>query len=83
MGLEEQLPYLFMCSAKEALQGPRRLRIELPHVGGPALAREDAAEDHDLHHIGETNIFPQHVGDALLQHLHLRLGPPIEALSGP
>ena len=83
LGLEELLPYIFVRCAEEVLQGPRLLRIELPHGGGPELSRKNTTGEHHLNHICEVSVFAQHVGDVLLQHLHLRLGPPIKTLGGP
>ena len=71
LGLEKQLPDLFMRHAEESLQGPRASRIELPHVERPALAGENPAKKHHLDHIGETGVLLYHTLDALLQRHHL------------
>ena len=83
LGLEEQLPNVFVHRAKEVLQGLWPLWTKLPHVRGPELAWESPAEERHLNHVCETDVFSYHVGDALLQHLHIRHGLSVKALSGP
>ena len=71
LGLEKQLPQVFVLRAKEPLQGPGTGRVELPHVLSPALGGENPAKEHYLDHAGETGILVYHTLDALLQRRHL------------
>ena len=83
LGLEKQLPDLFVRRAEESLQGPRTIRIKLPHVERPALAGENPVEQHHLNHISETGVLLHHIFYALLQHHHLIGRRPVQALFDP
>ena len=66
LGLEEQLPYVFVRCAKEPLQGPGASRIKLPQMESPALAGENPAKKHHLDHAGKTGVLVYRALDALL-----------------
>lgn len=71
LGLEKQLPHVFVLRAEEPLQCPGTGRVELPHILSPALAGENPAKEHYLDHAGKTGILVYHTLDALLQRHHL------------
>ena len=71
LGLEKQLPYVFVRCAEEPLQGPGASRIKLPQMESPALAGENPAKKHHLDHAGKTGVLFYHTLDALLQRHHL------------
>ena len=83
LSLEEQLPDLFVRHAKESLQGPWPFRIELPHMGRPALAGEDPAEEHHLNHVSETSVLVYYIFYARFQNQHFVGQPPVQTLVGP
>ena len=47
-------------------------RVELPHIKCPSLAREDPAEEHDLHHVDKLDFLAYHILDAVLESSQLR-----------
>ena len=67
LGLEKQLPDLFVRHAKESLQGPWPFRIKLPHFERPSLAGKSSADKHHLDHISKADVLCYHAIDALLQ----------------
>ena len=71
LGLEEQLPHVFVLRAEEPLQGPGTGWVELPHVLSSALAGENSAKEHYLDHRCKVGILVYHTLEALLQHHHL------------
>ena len=66
LGLEKQLPDLFVRRVEESLQGPRDNRIELLHVESPALAGESPAKKHHLDHISKAGVLLHRALNALL-----------------
>ena len=66
LGHEKQLPDLFMCCAKESLQGLRTSRIELPHMERPALAGEDPTKMHHPNHVDKIDVSLEEGSDAAL-----------------
>ena len=83
LGLEKQLPDIFVRRAEKLLQGPRAGRIELPHMESPALAGENPAKKHHLDHIGKAGVLLYHTLDALLQRHHLVGRCPVQTLFNP
>ena len=71
LGLEKQLPYVFVRCAEEPLQVPGTGRIELQQILSPALAGENPAKEHYLDHAGQAGILVYHTLVALLQRRHL------------
>ena len=83
IAFEEQLPGVFVSGAEELHQGLVLLRIELPQSGSSALVREDLANQHNLDHIDELDVFVHHALDARLQRHQLIRRRPIWALLHP
>ena len=83
LGLEKQLPHVFVLRAEEPLQGPGTGRVKLQHILSPALAGENPAKEHHLDHAGKTGILVYHTLDAPLQHHHLVGQRPVQALVEP
>ena len=65
--LEQHLPGIFVCSVEEPAQGLVLCRIKLPQAGGPLLAREDPADEHDLDYVDELDLLVHKVLDAGLE----------------
>ena len=47
---EEQFVHLFERHAEEVLNSSRSFRVEFPHTEGPAFARLDSTNQHNLHY---------------------------------
>ena len=71
LGLEQQLPHVFVLRAEEPLQGPGTSRVELAHALSLALAGQNPAKEHYLDYAGKTGILVYYTLDALLQQHHL------------
>ena len=71
LGLEQQLPHVFVLRAEQPLQGPGTGRVELSNGLLTRPTGEYPAEEHHLNHAGEAGIFIYHALDALLQHRYL------------
>ena len=60
LGLEQQLPHVFVLHAEEPLQGPGTGRVELPHVLSLVLARQNSVKEHNLDYAGKSGILVYH-----------------------
>ena len=80
VGLEKDLPDVFVRSAEEPHQGLVFGWIILPQMASPTLARKDPANKHHLDHIDNLDIFVYHAPDARLKRCQLVRRRPIQAL---
>ena len=56
LGSEERFVHLLVRQAEEILNSARSFWVELPHAEGPAFARLDSTNQHDLHYHNQTEI---------------------------
>ena len=54
--IKQHPPGLFVRSVKEPAQSLVLRRIEIPHVEGPSLARENPVDEHDLDYIDKLEL---------------------------
>ena len=74
--LQQHLPGIFVRSVEEPAQGSVLCRIKLPQFGGPLLAWEDPADEHDLDYIDKLEILVHQLLDAGLKSgLLFRISP--------
>ena len=64
---EHHLPGIFVRSVEEPAQALVLCRIKPPQGGGPLLAREDPAGEHDLDYIDELDLLVHKILDAGLE----------------
>ena len=60
-----------MRQAEEILNSAWSFWVELPHAEGPAFARLDSTNQHDLHHHNQTEISFEEILNAALQYMHV------------
>ena len=60
-----------MRQAEEILDSAWPFWVELPHAEGPAFARLDSTNQHDLRHHNQTKISFEEILDAALQYRHI------------
>ena len=68
LGSEERFVHLLVRNAEEMLNSARSFRVEFPHVEGPAFARLDSANQHNLHYHNQTEISLEEISDTALQY---------------
>ena len=66
-GLEQHLPDVLVRHVEELSQRPVLSRVELPHIEGPSLTREDPAEEHDLDHVDKLDFLAYHIFNTVLE----------------
>ena len=66
LGSEERFVHLLMCQAKEILNSARSFQVEFPHAEGPAFARLDSTNQHNLHYRNQTEISLEEISDTAL-----------------
>ena len=50
LGSEERFVHLLVRHTEEILNSAQSFRVEFPHAEGPAFARLDSINQHNLHH---------------------------------
>ena len=60
-----------MRQAKETLNGTRSLWVELPQAKGPAFARLDLMNQHNLYYHNQIKISLEEISDVALQYMHV------------
>ena len=66
LGSEERFVHLLVHHAKEILNSVRPFRVEFPHAEGPAFARLDSTNQHNLHYHNQTEISLEEIPDTAL-----------------
>ena len=80
---EEQFVHLLERHAKEVLNSSRSFRVEFPHAKGPAFARLDLTNQHDLHYHNQTEISLKEISDTALQYWHVLGWTPAQPPADP
>ena len=83
VGLEENLPDVFVRRAEELSQRLVLGRVELPQIEYPSLTWEDPVEEHDLDHVDELDFLARNVPDTGLESGQLYRRTPRQALLFP
>ena len=83
LGSEERFVHLLVRHAEEILNSARSFRVELPHAEGPAFARLDSTNQHDLHYHNQTKISLEEISDAALQYGHILGWTPAQPPADP
>ena len=83
LGSEERLVHLLVCQAEEILNSAWSFRVELPHEEGPAFARLDSTNQHDLHYHNQSKISLEEISDAALQYGHILGWTPAQPPADP
>ena len=65
--LEKHLTGIFVRRVEEPTQSPMLHQVELPHIEGPLLTREDPADEHDLDYVNKFKLLAHQVLDACLE----------------
>ena len=60
-----------MRQAEETLNGTRSFWVELPQAKGPAFARLDLTNQHNLYYRNQIKISLEEISDAALQYRHV------------
>ena len=68
---EERLVHLLVRQAEEILTDTRSLGIELPQAKGPAFARLDLTDQHNLYYRNQTEISIEEISNAALKYRHV------------
>ena len=80
---EERLVHHLVRQAEEILNDMRSLWIELPQAKGPAFARLDLTDQHDLYHRNQIEISIKEISNAALQHRHVLGWTPAQSSADP
>ena len=80
---EERLVHLLVHQAEEVLNDMRSLWVELPQAKGPAFARLDSTNQHDLHYHNQTEISFEEILNVALQYRHVLGGTPAQPCANP
>ena len=80
---EEGLVHLLVHQAEEILNDTRSLGIELPQAKGPAFARLDLMNQHDLYYRDQTKISIEEISNAASQHMHVLGWTPAQSSANP
>ena len=83
LGSEERFVHLLVRHAEEILNSARSFWVELPHAEGPAFARLDSTNQHDLHYHNQTKISLEEISDAALQYGHILGWTPAQPPADP
>jgi len=83
LGSEERFVHLLVRQAEEILNSARSFWVELPHAEGPAFARLDSTNQHDLHHHNQTEISFEEILNAALQYRHVIGWTPAQPSANP
>lgn len=71
LGSRERFVHLLVRHAEEILNSARSFWVEFPHAEGPAFARLDSMNEHDLHYHNQTEISLKEISDTALQYWHV------------
>ena len=66
LGSEERFVHLLVRHAKEMLNSARSFQVEFPHAEGPAFARLDLTNQHNLHYHNQIEISLEEISDTAL-----------------
>ena len=83
LGSEERLVHLLVRHVEEILNSVRSFRAEFPHAKGPALARLDLTDQHNLYYRNQTEISIEEISNAALQYRHVLGWTPAQTSSDP
>ena len=72
-----------MRQAEEILNSAQPFWVELPHAEGPAFARLDSMNQHDLRHRNQTEISFEEILNAALQYRHVLGWTPAQPSANP
>ena len=75
--------HLLVHQAEETLNGMRSLWVELPQVKGPASARLDLTNQHNLYYRNQTKISIEEISNAALQYRHVLGWTPAQTSADP
>ena len=71
LGSEERFVHVLVRHAEQILNSAQSFRVEYPHAEGPAFARMDSTNQHNLHYHNQTEISLEEISDAALQYWHV------------
>ena len=71
LGSKEQFVHLLVRHAEEILNSARSFWVEFPHAEGPAFARLDSTNQHNLHYHNQIKISLEEILNAALQYGHV------------
>ena len=83
LGSEERFVHLLMRHAEERLNSAWSFRVEFPQAEGPAFARLDSMNQHDLHYHNQTKISLEEILDVALQYGHILGSIPAQPPADP
>ena len=83
LGSEERFVHLLVRHAEEILNSARSFRVEFPHAEGPAFARLDSTNQHDLHYHNQTEISIEEISNAALQYRNVLDWTPAQTSANP
>ena len=72
-----------MRQAEEILNSARSFWVELSHAEGPAFARLDSTNQHDLHYHNQIKISLEEILNAALQYGHVLGRTPAQPSANP
>ena len=71
LGSEERFVHLLVRHAEEILNSVRSFCVEFPHAEGPAFARLESANQHNLHYHNQTEISLEEISDTSRKYWHV------------
>ena len=80
---EQRLVDLLVRQAEGILNDTRSLGIELPQAKGPAFARLDLMNQHNLYYRNQIEIFIEEISNAALQYRHVLGWTPAQTPANP
>ena len=83
LGSKERFVHLFERHAEEMLNSSRSFRVEFPHAEGPAFARLNSMNQHNLHYHNQTEISLEEISDTALQYWHVICWTPAQPHADP
>ena len=83
LGSEEQFVHVFERHAEEVLNSSRSFRVDFPQAEGPAFARFDSTNQHNLHYHNQTEISLEEISDTALQYWHVLGWTPAQSPADP
>ena len=83
LGSEERFVHLLVRQAKEILNSARSFRVEFLQAEGPAFARLDSTNQHNLHYHNQIKISLKEILNAALQYRHVLGWTPAQTSADP
>ena len=83
LGSEERFVHLLVRQAEEMLNSTWSFRVEFPHAEGPAFARLDSTNQHNLHYHNQTEISLEEISDMALQYWNVLGWTPAQPSANP